>query len=140
MAEMIPRCSSTMYFANSARDFAFIALDRRHRVIGRNKGGFLPYVFTQEGIAMLSSVLRSPRAVRINIDIMRAFVRLRQMLEQNKDIAERVGKLELGHDDTSSVIAVLVQDIDRVEREVKHMKALPPSPKREIGFRLGDDD
>jgi hypothetical protein len=55
-----------------------------------------PYAFTQEGVAMLSAVLRSGPAVRMNIDIMRAFVRLRQMIEGNKDIAARVEKLERG--------------------------------------------
>ncbi|MBV8775033.1 MAG: ORF6N domain-containing protein [Deltaproteobacteria bacterium] len=106
----------------------------------RSLGGFLPYVFTQEGVAMLSSVVRSPRAVQMNIDIMRAFVRLRQMIENSKDIAARVEKLERSHDRTASVIEVLVEDIDRVARELKDMKALPPVTKRKIGFRLGEDD
>ena len=48
---------------------------------------YLPYAFTEQGVAMLSSVLRSPRAVQVNIEIMRAFVRLRQMLQQNADLA-----------------------------------------------------
>jgi hypothetical protein len=102
----------------------------------RSLGGFLPYVFTQEGIAMLSSVLRSPRAVRINIDIMRAFVRLRQILEQNRDIAARVEKLEGKHERAASVIEMLVEDVDRLAAEVKDMKALPDTPKRKIGFQV----
>lgn len=102
-------------------------------------GGFLPYVFTQEGVAMLSSVLRSPRTVQMNIDIMRGFVRLRQVLEQNKDTAARVEKLERGVDRTASVIEVLAEDIDRLAREVEDTKALPPVTKRRIGFRLGDN-
>src|SRR5437588_10576596 len=52
----------------------------------RSLGGALPYAFTQEGLAMLSSVLRSGRAVRVNIEIMRAFVRLREMLASHKDL------------------------------------------------------
>ena len=79
-------------------------------------------------------------AVQMNIDIMRAFVRLRQMIEQNQDIAARVKKLERGQERTASIIEVLVEDIDRLAHEVKHMKALPLSPKRKIGFRLGDED
>ena len=75
----------------------------------RSFGGFMPYVFTQEGVAMLSSVLRSPRSVQMNIDIMRAFVRLRQMIESNKDVAARIEKLESGHDRTASVIEILVE-------------------------------
>ena len=55
---------------------------------------YLPYAFTEQGVAMLSSVLRSPRAVEVNIQIMRAFVRLRQLLSVHKELAERLTKLE----------------------------------------------
>ena len=103
----------------------------------RSFGGFMPYVFTQEGVAMLSSVLRSPRAAQMNVDIMRAFVRLRQIIGSNRDIASRVEKLERNHDRTVSVIEILVEDIDRLGGEVKDMKALPPVTKRRIGFRAG---
>jgi len=95
-----------------------------------------PYAFTQEGLAMLSAVLRSGRAVKMSIDIIRAFVRLRQLIEHNRDIAARVEKLERGHDRSSSVIEILVEDIDRLAHEVKDMKALPTPSKRKIGFDL----
>src|SRR5712672_2973998 len=62
-----------------------------------------PYAFTQEGIAMLSSVLRSERAIQMNIVIMRAFVRLRELVAAHKDIAERLEKLERGQERTASV-------------------------------------
>ena len=88
---------------------------------------------------MLSSVLGSPRAVQMNILIMRAFVRMRELIAANKDIADRVDKLERGHDHTASVIEILVEDIDRLAHEVKEMKALAPVTKRKIGFRLGED-
>ena len=61
-------------------------------------GGHLPYVFTQEGVAMLSGVLRSARAVQTNIAIMRAFVRLREVLATHKDLARRLGELEQRYD------------------------------------------
>ena len=99
-----------------------------------------PYAFTQEGVAMLSAVLRSSRAVQMSINIIRAFVRLRQLIESNRDIAARVEKLEEGHDRAVSVIEILAEDIDRLAHEVKDMKALPPATKRKMGFRLGDDD
>jgi len=83
---------------------------------------------------MLSAVLRSPRAVQMSIFIIRAFIRLREIVAHNKDIAARVEKLERGHDRTSSVLEVLVEDIDRLAREVKAMKALPPARKLKIGF------
>ena len=98
-----------------------------------------PFAFTELGVAMLSSVLNSERAVQMNIIIMRAFVRMRELIAANKDIAARVEKLEHGHDRTASVIEILVEDIDRLAHEVKEMKALPRVTKRRIGFRLGDD-
>ena len=55
---------------------------------------YLPYAFTEQGVAMLSSVLRSPRAVEVNIQVMRAFVRLRQLLSEHRELAERLVKLE----------------------------------------------
>jgi hypothetical protein len=55
---------------------------------------YAPYAFTEQGVAMLSSVLRSPRAVEVNIQIMRAFVRLRQLLSVHRELAERLTKLE----------------------------------------------
>ena len=96
-----------------------------------------PYAFTEHGVVMLSSVLRSSRAVQMNILIVRAFVRLREFIATNKDMATRIEKLERGHNRTASVIEVLVEDIDRLAGEVKRMKALPPTPKRRIGFRIG---
>ena len=83
---------------------------------------------------MLSSVLNSERAVQMNIIIMRAFVRLREIVNSNKEIAARIEKLERGQDRTTSIIEVLVDDIDRVAREVRDMKALPPATKPKIGF------
>jgi len=55
---------------------------------------YLPYAFTEQGVAMLSSVLRSTRAVQVNIEIMRAFVRLREMIATNRDLARRLDELE----------------------------------------------
>jgi hypothetical protein len=105
------------------------------------RGGrrYLPYVFTEPGVAMLSSVLRSARAVQMNILIMRAFIRLRELIASNKDIATRVEKLERGHDRTASVIEVLVEDIDRLGRKVERFKE--PSPySRRIGYITEDGD
>jgi hypothetical protein len=57
-----------------------------------------PYAFTEQGVAMLSSVLRSKRAVQVNIEIMRAFVRLRQILSAHKDLARKLKELERKYD------------------------------------------
>jgi hypothetical protein len=107
--------------------------------LGRGGRRYLPYVFAEHGVAMLSAVLRSPPPVQMSIGIIRAFVRMRELIASNKDIAARVEKLERGHDRTASVIEVLVEDIDRLAREVKDMKALPPQPKRRIGFIIDED-
>src|SRR5207247_2546051 len=66
---------------------------------GRGKlGGAVPMAFTEQGVAMLSSVLRSPRAIQVNIAIMRAFVRLREMLLTNADLARKLADLERKYD------------------------------------------
>ncbi|MDR3425405.1 MAG: ORF6N domain-containing protein [Alphaproteobacteria bacterium] len=100
----------------------------------RNFGGFLPFVFTQEGIAMLSSVLRSLRAVEMNILIMRAFVRLRQLMITHKEFAARIDKLERGHEKTGSIIEILVEDIDNLAKEIHWIKNPPLPRKHPIGF------
>ncbi|HET6841367.1 MAG TPA: ORF6N domain-containing protein [Candidatus Angelobacter sp.] len=97
---------------------------------------YAPLAFTELGVAMLSSVLQSNRAVQMNILIMRTFVRLREMIATNKDFAARIEKLERSHDQAASVIEVIVEDIDKLASEVKQMKTLPTPPKRKIGFDL----
>jgi hypothetical protein len=105
----------------------------------RSLGGSLPYVFTQEGIAMLSAVLHSDRAVQVNISIMRAFVRLRELMVAHKDIAARVEKLERGHKGTASIIEVLVDDIECLGCRIDEVKAPSPYGKRRIGYIVDDD-
>lgn len=100
---------------------------------------FQPFAFTEHGVVMLSAVLKSARAVEMSILVVDAFVRMRELMASNKDIADRVEKLERGHNRTASVIEVLVEDIDRLAGEVKDMKALPPVTKRKIGFFTGED-
>jgi hypothetical protein len=102
--------------------------------VGRGGRRYLPFAFTEHGVVMLSSVLRSRRAVQMNIFVVRAFVRLRELIAGNKDLAARIEKLERGHDRAISVIEVLVEDFDLLEREVKRMKAVPSPPRRRIGF------
>ena len=85
----------------------------------------LPYAFTEQGVAMLSSVLNSDRAIEVNIAIMRAFVRLREILATHKDLAERVARLE---EETDQRFQVVFEAIERIEEP-------PPLPqKRRIGF------
>jgi len=91
---------------------------------------YLPYAFTEHGVAMLSSVLRSKRAVQMNILIVRAFVKMRELLVSPKDLAARVEKLEANQREHGSVISLLADEIDEMER-------LPEPPKRRIQGRSG---
>ena len=101
---------------------------------GRGGRRYLPYVFTEHGVVMLSSVLNSDKAVEMSILVVNAFIRMRELIASNKDLAARVEKLENGQDRTASGIEILVEDIDRIGAELKQMKALPPARKRKIGF------
>src|SRR5919106_1136752 len=88
-----------------------------------------PYVFTEQGIAMLSSVLNSDRAVKVNIAIMRAFVKLRQMLETNRELAQKFSELErrVGKHD---------KEISTIIEAIRQLMAQPEKPRREIGFHV----
>ncbi len=90
---------------------------------------YAPHVFTEHGIAMLSSVLRSKRAVRMNIQIIRAFIRIREITARHNNLAERVDQLEAAQQRHVSVIKVLADEIDQIKN--------PPvsARRRRIGFR-----
>ena len=90
---------------------------------------YRPYAFTEQGVAMLSSVLRSERAVRVNIEIMRAFVQLRQMLASHADLARKLAALEKKYDAQFKVVFDAIREL-----------TTPPEPpkKRRIGFVSGD--
>jgi hypothetical protein len=92
--------------------------------VGRGGRRFAPYAFTEQGVAMLSSVLNSPRAVQVNIEIMRTFVRLRQMLQQNTELARQLATLEKRYDAQFKVVFDAIREL------------MTPStkPGRRIGF------
>lgn len=103
---------------------------------GRGGRRYLPYAFTEHGVVMLSSVLNSDRAVEMSILVVNAFVRMRELIASNKDLANRVEKLEQSQDRTASVIEILVEDIDRIGSTLQQMQALPTPPRKsKIGFR-----
>lgn len=101
---------------------------------------FQPLAFTEQGVVMLSGALNSARAIAMSILVVDAFVRIRQLLEHNRDISARVEKLKRSHHRSASVIEILVEDIDRLAHDLKEMKALPPVPKRRIGVPFVGDD
>jgi hypothetical protein len=90
-----------------------------------------PYAFTEQGVAMLSSVLNSQQAIDVNIEIVRAFVRLREILATHKDLARRLDELEKKYDAQFRVV------FDAIRRLMT-----PPShpSKRRIGFHVRDDE
>jgi hypothetical protein len=83
-----------------------------------------PRAFTEQGVAMLSGVLHSPRAVQVNIEIMRAFVRLRDMLQANAELAKRLAALESRYD----------TQFKAVFEAIRELMTPPPKPPRRIGF------
>ena len=72
---------------------------------------YLPYAFTEQGVAMLSSVLRSKRAVQVNIEVMRAFVRLRKMLASHKDLERKIAALEKKYDEQFKVVFDAIREL-----------------------------
>ncbi len=88
-----------------------------------------PDTFTEHGVAMLSSVLKSGRAVQMSILIIRAFVKMRELLASHKNLAARVEKLEASQKRHASVINILAEEIEDLKR------LSPEPPKRRIGFR-----
>lgn len=124
---------------NAARfpdDFMFV-LDRQEFATLRSqivtskdeaRGGvrYKPMAFTEQGVAMLSSVLNSERAVQVNITIIRAFVRLRQLLASHEDLARKLAELEKKYDEQFRVVF-----------DALHALMMPPvPPKKEIGFHV----
>lgn len=87
---------------------------------------YLPYAFTEQGVAMLSSVLKSKRAVQMNIQIMRVFVQLRHVMSIHKDLAKRIGKVELTQKEHTAVLIAVVKDIKNIKN---------PPRTNAIGFR-----
>jgi phage regulator Rha-like protein len=87
---------------------------------------YMPYVFTENGVAMLSSVLNSERAIQVNIQIMRAFTRLREIMASHKNLARRLADLEKKYDNQFKVVF----------EAIRQLMTPPVKPKRKIGFQL----
>ena len=101
--------------------------------IGRGGARYLPMAFTEQGVAMLSSVLKSETAIRVNIQIIRIFTRMRQMIMTHKDILLQLEKMEkklVGHDD----------DITLIFQYLKQLLNPPQTPRRKIGFKRKDEE
>ena len=97
---------------------------------GRGGRRYLPYVFTEQGVAMLSSVLNSKQAVKVNIEIMRAFVKLRKVLSTHKDLAHKLKDLE-------SKIVKHDKEIYTIFEAIRQLMSKPEKKRRKIGFKRG---
>lgn len=93
---------------------------------GRGGRRYRPYAFTEQGIAMLSGVLNSPRAVRVNIEIMRAFVRLRQLLASHVELARKLEELEKRYDAQFKIVF----------EAIRELMTPPEPPRKQIGFQV----
>jgi hypothetical protein len=122
----IERFPEDFMFQLTAEEFASL---RSQTVTSSEWGGrrYPPYVFTEQGVAMLSSILHSRRAIQVNIEIMRAFIHLRQMLASHVDLQRKLDALEKKYDAQFSEVFEVIRQL---------MKPEEP-PKRAIGFRKG---
>ena len=109
--------------------------DSRSQFVTLKKGGnvkYLPYAFTEQGVAMLSSVLHSRRSVEVNIQIMRVFVKLKEMMVSHKDLARKIEELERkfqGHDEKFILVfEAIKQLLKKPAEDIKH--------KEPIGFHI----
>jgi hypothetical protein len=93
-------------------------------------GGAKPFVFTEQGIAMLSGILNSDRAIQVNIAIMRTFVQIRRLMQSHKDLADRIEKLEQKYDEEFKLIFNAIKQLIQKEAE----------PRRRIGYRNYETD
>lgn len=106
------------------------AANLRSQIATSNYAGrrYRPYVFTELGVAMLSSVLNSERAVQMNIIVMRAFVKLRELMATHKDLARKIEELERQQQEYGHQLAAIYSVVMR-------LMAAPRKPKRKFGFR-----
>jgi hypothetical protein len=103
---------------------------RSQSVTLKGRGGrrYRPYAFTEQGVAMLSSVLRSPRAVEVNIAIMRTFVQLRRLMDSNRDLARKIEAMEKKYDEQFAAV------FNAIKQLIAEDEARKAQPKRRIGF------
>lgn len=101
----------------------FVTSSRKHR-----GAAYHPYAFTEQGVAMLSSVLRSPRAVEVNIAIMRTFVQLRRLMDSNRDLAARIEAMEQKYDEQFATVFAAIHQL------IAEDDAAKAAPRRRIGF------
>jgi hypothetical protein len=119
----VERFPSDFMFQLTYQEFRIL----KSQFVTSNWGGIrraMPYAFTEQGVAMLSSVLNSPRAISVNVEIMRTFARLRQMLSSHSDLSRKLENLEKKYDAQFKVVF----------DAIRQLMAPPKSTRRQIGF------
>lgn len=111
------------------QEFAALMLQNVISKAGRGGRRKLPWAFTEHGVAMLSSVLRSPMAVRVNIEIMRAFVRLRRLMATPGELVEQLARM-------AETVQLHDEQIKAIVEALSQMMAAPEKPQRRIGFHV----
>ena len=122
----LERFPEDFMFQLDKQEFAIL----RSQIVTSSWGGrrTVPYAFTEQGVAMLSTVLNSPRAIAVNIEIMRAFVRLRELIASNKELAAKLDQLE-------KKLTTHDQAITEIMHAIRQLMTPPePAKKRPIGF------
>ena len=139
----IERFPADFMFQLSAEEWQSLRSQFVTSNVGRGGRRYAPFAFTEQGVAMLSSVLNSPRAIAINIEIMRAFVQVRSMAATHQDIAKRLAELQdkteslaMSHDTFSRNTRAQLKQVFDALRE---LMTPPEPPKRPIGFITPED-
>ena len=116
-------------------DFMFALTSEEHKILRSQivtlgwgtYSKYLPYAFTEQGVAMLSGILNSERAINVNIAIMRAFVQMRRLMENHKELAKKIEELESKYDKQFSVVFEAILQLIHKENE----------PRNPVGFKIG---
>lgn len=101
----------------------------RTQIASSSWGGqrYIPFAFTEQGVAMLSGILNSERAINVNIAIMRAFVQMRRMMETHRELTKKINELESKYDEQFSIVFEAIRQLIQKETE----------PRKPIGFKIG---
>ncbi len=126
----IDRFPSDFMFSLTEQEFKIL----RSQIVTSSWGGtrYLPYAFSEQGVAMLSSVLRSGRAVPLNIEIMRGFVQMRSMIDSNRELSLKVATLEAEYDEHFAVVFKALRELMDDKSAPQGQNARSASPKLEV--------
>lgn len=120
----IERFPADFMFQLTSEESSFLRCQIGTSNKGRGGRRYSPFAFTENGVAMLSSILNSPKAIQVNIQIMRTFTKLREMIASHKDLTKKLNELEKKYDGQFQIVFEAIRQLIAVEE----------SPKRKIGF------